>query len=362
MSVSCLNKPVSRGGALRRGSGRPERRRGAVPAPDAAWGPRWAGADGAECARSPRPLRSARSAGSARHPSTLLRMALSIAEGPRRPWPEYAMIQNEVDAGPRDHPSTWLGMTLSLSPFDQAHGDPEVLEGSKGQDGQPLQQFEGIEQEVRGAIRPRVPELQHDLPLGRQTEPVLRDGWPQRVPAEPLEPVPIVGRDPHAGIEVEPLLARGSTRLTAGVTAPGSGHRVLAKLVLDWHRPAGTCARGQVAVSALWRASEDRRSCHPLAGALHVDALVEGSAVAHRGRAVSEEGRDEKSAEAGEFLHLRRVAAFVAHDHGPNPSTRDASTKSGSSSGVVRPLTIPSRRASGPRKRLDDPRPGSRDD
>jgi hypothetical protein len=26
------------------------------------------------------------------------------------------------------------------------------------------------------------------------------------------------------------------------VTAPGSGHRVLARLVLDWHRPAGTCA------------------------------------------------------------------------------------------------------------------------
>jgi hypothetical protein len=113
------------------------------------------------------------------------------------------MIQNRVDAGPRD------------------------------QDGQPLQQFEGIEQEVRGAIRPRVAEVQHDLPLGRQTEPVLRDGWPQRVPAEPLEPVPLVGRDPHASLEVESLLARGSTRLTAGVTAPESGHRVLAKLVLD---------------------------------------------------------------------------------------------------------------------------------
>jgi hypothetical protein len=152
------------------------------------------------------------------------------------------MIQNEVDAGPRDHPSTWLGMTLSLSPFDQAHGDPEVLEGSKGQDGQPLQQFEGIEQEVRGAIRPRVPELQHDLPLGRQTEPVLRDGWPQRVPAEPLEPVPLVGRDPHAGIEVEPLLA--------GVTAPESGHRVLAKLVLicaPWSKPPSkrACSTGK---------------------------------------------------------------------------------------------------------------------
>jgi hypothetical protein len=83
---------------------------------------------------------------------------------------------------------------------------------------------------------------QHHLPLGRQTEPVLRDGRSQRVPAEPLEPVPLVGRDPHAGIEVEPLLARGSTRLTAGVTAPGSGHLVLAHLVLDWHRPAGTRA------------------------------------------------------------------------------------------------------------------------
>ena len=55
-----------------------------MPAPDAAWGPRWAGADGAACARSPRPLRSARVAGSARHPSTVLRMALSNAEGPQR--------------------------------------------------------------------------------------------------------------------------------------------------------------------------------------------------------------------------------------------------------------------------------------
>jgi hypothetical protein len=80
-------------------------------------------------------------------------MVLSRVEGPRRPWPQYTMIQNEVDPGPRD------------------------------QDGQPLQQFEGIEQKVRGAIGPRVPELQHDLPLGRQTEPVLRDGRPQRVPA-----------------------------------------------------------------------------------------------------------------------------------------------------------------------------------
>jgi hypothetical protein len=98
---------------------------------------------------------------------------------------------------------------------------------------------------VRGAIRPRVPELQHDLPAGRQMEPVLRDGWPQRVPAESREAVPLVGRDPHAGIQVESFLTRGSTRLTAGVTAPGSGHPALAKLVLDWHRPARTRPRAE---------------------------------------------------------------------------------------------------------------------
>jgi hypothetical protein len=78
-----------------------------------------------------------------------------------------------------------------------------------------------------------VAELQHHLPLGREPEPVLRDGRPKRVPAEPFEAIPLLGLDPHAGIEVESLLARGSTRLTAGVAAPGAQHPVLDTLVLD---------------------------------------------------------------------------------------------------------------------------------
>jgi len=82
--VSWLNEQVPSSGALRPGSGRPEPRRGAALAPDAARGPRWASADGAECARSPPPLRSARSAGSAHHPSIALGMALSKVEGPQR--------------------------------------------------------------------------------------------------------------------------------------------------------------------------------------------------------------------------------------------------------------------------------------
>jgi hypothetical protein len=70
-SGSWSNEQAPSRGALRRSSGRPEPCRGSAPAPDAARGPRWAGADGAECARSPRPLRSARSAGSARHRSLM---------------------------------------------------------------------------------------------------------------------------------------------------------------------------------------------------------------------------------------------------------------------------------------------------
>jgi hypothetical protein len=42
MSVSWLNEQVSSSGALRPRSGRPEQRRGAAPAPDAALGLRWA--------------------------------------------------------------------------------------------------------------------------------------------------------------------------------------------------------------------------------------------------------------------------------------------------------------------------------
>jgi hypothetical protein len=50
-------------------------------------------------------------------------------------------------------------------------------------------------------------------------EPVLRDRWSQRVPAEPLETLPLVGGDPHASMEIELILA--------GVTARGRGGLVL---------------------------------------------------------------------------------------------------------------------------------------
>ena len=57
----------------------------------------------------------------------------------------------------------------------------------RGERGEAFQQFERIEQEVGGAIRPPVSELQPHLPVARQMEPVLRDGRPQCVTQESLQ-------------------------------------------------------------------------------------------------------------------------------------------------------------------------------
>jgi mono/diheme cytochrome c family protein len=45
----------------------------------------------------------------------------------------FAFALTALAVGLGAHPSTSLGMTLSLSPLDIARGDPELVEGSKGQ-------------------------------------------------------------------------------------------------------------------------------------------------------------------------------------------------------------------------------------
>ena len=100
------------------------------------------------------------------------------------------MVQNEVDARPRD------------------------------QDREALQEFDGIEHEVRRAIRPRVPELQDDLPLRGEAEPVLRHRQSQGVPTELLETLSIVGGDPHARVEVKPILPGVTARRRQGCVLP----------------------------------------------------------------------------------------------------------------------------------------------
>jgi predicted lysophospholipase L1 biosynthesis ABC-type transport system permease subunit len=94
-----------------------------------------------------------------------------------------------------------------------------TLRLSKGQDREALQEFDGVEHEVRRAIRPRVPEAQDDLPLRGEAEPVLRHRRSQGVPTELLETLPRVGGDAHVRMEFESLLA--------GVMARGGRDLVL---------------------------------------------------------------------------------------------------------------------------------------
>jgi hypothetical protein len=69
-----------------------------------------------------------------------------------------------------------LGATLSLSPFDQAHGDPEVLEGSKGR------RVEGPQR--RGDLARTVPraggETYGTLSFERSREPAGSPSRPTR--------------------------------------------------------------------------------------------------------------------------------------------------------------------------------------
>jgi hypothetical protein len=68
----------------------------------------------------------------------------------------------------RDHPSTLLRMTLSLP---------------KGQHRQPFQQLEGPKQQARRTIRPGMPEGQQDVALRRAVEPPSPERRPPRFPS-----------------------------------------------------------------------------------------------------------------------------------------------------------------------------------
>jgi len=78
-------------------------------------------------------------------------------------------------------------------------------------DRQAFQQFQRLEQLVRRAVRPPVPQLQHDLTRRRQVQTFFGDRRPQRIPAEPLKPLAMAGGCHHAGVQVKPLATRVAT-------------------------------------------------------------------------------------------------------------------------------------------------------
>jgi len=84
----------------------------------------------------------------------------------------------------------------------------EVHTRARGERRQALQQLDGVEEQVRGAVRPASAQLQDDLAAGGELEPVSRDWGTQRVPAEPLEPFAIPGGSRDIGVKVEALEPR----------------------------------------------------------------------------------------------------------------------------------------------------------
>jgi hypothetical protein len=105
---------------------------------------------------------------------------------------EDAVVQDQVDARPWRDPSTSLGVTLSLP---------------KGERGQPFEEFERVEDQLRRAVGPPMAQLEHDLPVARQVQPVLRDGRSQRVPAHAFEPLPVSRGHDEVGVQIEPVQA-----------------------------------------------------------------------------------------------------------------------------------------------------------
>jgi hypothetical protein len=82
------------------------------------------------------------------------------------------------------------------------------MRGPRDQHGQSFEKGDGLEPEVRSAIRPRMPQRDPDLPLRVDAQPRLRDRWPQRVAAHPLEPLALACRHDQPGVQIEALHIR----------------------------------------------------------------------------------------------------------------------------------------------------------
>jgi hypothetical protein len=98
---------------------------------------------------------------------------------------EDAVIQKQVHRGPRD--------------------DGREL----------LQEFDGLEEEVRRAIAPHRLELDEDASIGAEAEAVLGERGAEEIATELLEAGAIVWWDPDVGVEVE-AVELGLTRAAGG--------------------------------------------------------------------------------------------------------------------------------------------------
>jgi hypothetical protein len=119
---------------------------------------------------------------------------------------------------------------------------------------QPLEQRQRLEHEVRGRIRPSVPEVQNHLPLRRQVQPLLRDRWAEGVSAETLEPHAIPRWDDDARVQVETVPPR-----VARSEALRRERQQLRRRTTAAHGRTGPLAERQAALDGRGRNSREHR-------------------------------------------------------------------------------------------------------
>jgi hypothetical protein len=76
------------------------------------------------------------------------------------------------------------------------------------QHGQPAQELHRVEHDVGRPIGPRLPPRDAHLTVGRHGEPLGRDGRPEHVAADPLEPIALPRRDDEPRMQVHPVPPR----------------------------------------------------------------------------------------------------------------------------------------------------------
>ena len=91
----------------------------------------------------------------------------------------------------------------------------QVHRGPRDDGRELLQEFDGLEEEVRGAIAPHRLELDEDASIGADVEAALGERGAEEIATELLEAGAIVWWDPDVGVEVE-AVEPGLTRAARG--------------------------------------------------------------------------------------------------------------------------------------------------
>jgi hypothetical protein len=98
---------------------------------------------------------------------------------------------------------------------EEAVKQNQVDRGSRDDGRELLQEFDGLEEEVRRAIAPHRLELDEEASIGAEAEAVLGERGAEEIAAELLEAGAIVGGDPDVGVEIE-AIELGLTRAAGG--------------------------------------------------------------------------------------------------------------------------------------------------